>query len=197
LVGERPVGVVASRLSAIRETISAWAKGLFGAYWYFVAVYGLGYDTTIRACCTYLFDYCSAKHGIVRLAINFIEEHRDMNMPEWGTLVAAVFGGGALMRLLEYIVGRLFDRFRDEEDAETKFRDELRDTINALKADVRVLQEEARQWREKFYEQQESNVQLRLDLSLTQRELHQTQSKLKDVEAQLEVYKNIVNAQRK
>lgn len=118
-------------------------------------------------------------------------------MPDWGTLIAAVFGGGALMRLLEYIVGRLFDRFRDEEDAEAKFRDELRDTINSLKADVKVLQEEARQWREKYYEQQQSNFQLRSDLDLTKRELHQTQSKLKDVEAQLEVYKNIVNAQRK
>lgn len=112
-------------------------------------------------------------------------------MSDWGTLLAAVFGGGALMRLLEFVVGKLFDRFRHEEDAEVEFRDELRETINSLKADVRELQREAQGWRDKYYEQQQSNFLLRSDLEATKRELSVTQAKLKDVEAQLEVYKQI------
>lgn len=67
-------------------------------------------------------------------------------MEAWIALIGAVFGGAGL-KLVEHLVNRSKLRI----DAAADIREELREEINSLRKEVRVLSSDLDEWKNKYY----------------------------------------------
>lgn len=72
-------------------------------------------------------------------------------MPEisdaWLALIGAILGGSGLK-----VVDTWLSKAKVKDDSASKFRDELRAEVSALRDDLREAVEEKDKWQEKYYE---------------------------------------------
>ena len=80
-------------------------------------------------------------------------------------LGALVFG--ALMKF----VSKLTDRRKDTLNEHLELRRELREELDAVKAEINILQKELDEWREKYYHQVEVTTLLQAEIAALRLEL--------------------------
>jgi uncharacterized protein YlxW (UPF0749 family) len=81
-------------------------------------------------------------------------------------IIAAVVIGAAMK-----LVNRATDRRKDNLTEHLKLRRELREELDIVKEELRQLQRDLNEWREKYYHQLEINAVLQSEVSMLRSEL--------------------------
>lgn len=90
---------------------------------------------------------------------------------EFSTVLYATVAGfvvGALIKL----INRFADRDKNQLEVHVTLRKELREELDVVKAEVRRLQEELDEWKEKYYTQVELTNELKLSILALNEEIN-------------------------
>lgn len=83
-------------------------------------------------------------------------------MPEinqaWIALIGAILGGSGLK-----VIEAWLNRPKEHADAETEFRNELREEVKSLREELRKVEAELDSWREKYYTLMDEFVKFKQD----------------------------------
>lgn len=80
-------------------------------------------------------------------------------------LVMALFGGGAVAMIIQYLLKYLKDSKEMTLSNEEKLRQELQEQIDDMKAEIKELRGEVNVWKQKYFELYEEHIQLKTRLS--------------------------------
>jgi predicted nuclease with TOPRIM domain len=96
-------------------------------------------------------------------------EAKDLLTEMNSTVVATV--AGLVVGVVMKFASKLTDRRKDNLAEHLQLRKELREELDAVKAEISVLQEELNQWRERYYQQVELTTILQAELASMRIEL--------------------------